>query len=133
MKTTTNIFKSRVQAHIIARLGNPWSEDTQSENENATTAERLENVVAEFNRYYCPYEQRRHPNRGEAFRDFLQGLPSCLNAEFTYYEQRQTLREWHEQTEAEAASYTDEQITRNYYHLIYREFCTLCKIHNVKF
>lgn len=53
MKTTTNIFKSRVQAHIINRLGNPWDENTQSENENATTAERLENVVAEFNRYYC--------------------------------------------------------------------------------
>lgn len=47
MKTTTNIFKSRVQAHIITRLGNPWNEDTQSENENATTAERLENENTE--------------------------------------------------------------------------------------
>lgn len=133
MKTTTKIFKSRVQAHILERLDNPWNEDTQSENENATTAEKLQNVVEEFYGWYCPYEQRRHPNRGEAFADFLQGLPSCLNAEFTYHNQRESLREWHEQTEAEAAAYTDDQICKSYYYLIYREFCTLCKIHNVKF
>lgn len=133
MKTTTKQFKQKVQQYITDRLGNTWDETTQSENENATTAEKLQNVVAEFNRWYCPYEHRRNPNRGEAFADFLQGLPSCINTEFTYYDQRQTLREWHEQTEAEAEAYTDEQITRNYYYLIYREFCNLCKIHNIKF
>lgn len=133
MRTTTNIFKTKVQNHIIDRLGNTWDEVNQRENENATTAERLQNVVDTFNSWYCPYEQRRTPNRGDAFRSFLQGLPGCLNAEFTYYAQRETLREWHEQTAEEAECYTDEQITNSYYYLIYREFVTLCKKNNITF
>lgn len=133
MRTTTNYFKTKVQNHIIDRLGDTWDEVNQRENENATTAERLQNVVNEFNRWYCPYEQRRTPNICDAFRDFLQGLPGCLHTEFTYYAQREALREWHEQTAEEAECYTDEQITNSYYYLIYREFVTLCKKYNVEF
>jgi hypothetical protein len=133
MRTTTNYFKTKVQNHIIDRLGNTWDEVTETENENATTAERLQNVVNEFYRWYCPYEKRRNPNRGEAFKDFLQGLPGCLNAEFTYYAQRETLREWHEQTPEESERFTDEQVCNNYYYLVYREFVTLCKKNNIAF
>ena len=133
MRTTTNAFKNKVQQHIIDRLGATWDEFNQRENDDATTAERLQNVVDEFKSWWCPYEQRRNPNRGEAFKEFLQCLPGCLNAEFTYYAQRETLREWHEQTPEESERYTDEQIVYNYYYLIYREFVTLCKKHNVQF
>ena len=133
MRTTTNAFKNKVQQHIIDRLSATWDEVNQRENDDATTAERLQNVVDEFKNWYCPYEQRRTPNRCDAFRDFLQGLPGCLNAEFTYYAQRETLREWHEQTAEESERYTDEQVVYNYYYLIYREFVTLCKKHNIQF
>lgn len=133
MRTTTKEFKNKVQQHIIDRLGNPWDYENDHENENATTAEKLQNVVKEFKNWYCPFEQRRTPNRCEAFKSFLQGLPSCLNAEFTYYNQRESLREWHEQTEAEAERYNDLQIEAAYYHLIFREFTTLCKKYQVEF
>lgn len=133
MKTTTNIFKSRVQAHIIDRLGNPWDEDTQSEKENATTAEKLKNVVDQFLSWWNPYEQRRIPNRQAAFIDFLLGLPGCLSIEYRYFAIRQIMQDWHEQTAAEAEKYTDDQVANNYYWLIYREFCTLCKKNKVEF
>lgn len=133
MRTTTNIFKTKVQNHIIDRLGDTWDEVNQRENENATTAERLQNVVDTFYSWYNPYEQRRTPNRCEAFKSFLQGQPGCLNAEFTYYAQRETLREWHEQTPEESERYTDEQVENNYYYLIYREFITLCKKNSIAF
>lgn len=133
MKTTTREFKNEVQQHIIDRLGNPWDYENDHENENATTAEKLQNVVEQFKKWYCPFEQRRTPNKYEAFKSFLQGLPSCLNAEFTYYNQRESLREWHEQTEAEAESWSVEKIDFNYYWLICREFEALCKKHNITF
>lgn len=133
MRTTTKEFKNKVQQHIIDRLGLPWDEERNQENENATTAEKLQNVINEFNRWYCPFEQRRIPNKCEAFKSFLQGLPSCLNTEFTYYNQRESLREWHEQTEAEAERFSDDKVEAAYYYLIFREFTTLCKKYQVKF
>ena len=133
MKTTSKEFYTQVHAHIIDRLGNPWNEATQSENENATTAEKLQNVVNEFNSWYCPYERRLTPNHQAAFWKFLMGLPSCLAVEFAYYSMRETLRTWHNQTEAEAAKYTDDQIVAAYSWLIYREFSRLCKQYKITF
>lgn len=133
MRTTTKEFKNKVQQHIIDRLGLPWDEERNQENENATTAEKLQNAADEFRSWWNPYEQRRTPSKAEAFKSFLQGLPSCLNAEFTYYNQRQTLQEWHEQTEAEAERFSDEKVEAAYYHLIYREFETLCKKYQINF
>jgi len=133
MRTTTREFKNKVQQHIIDRLGNPWDNENDHENENATTPEKIQNVVNEFLSWWNSYEQRRTPSKAEAFKSFLQGLPSCLNAEFTYYNQRESLREWHEQTEAEAERYNDLQVEAAYYHLIFREFSTLCKKNNITF
>ena len=133
MKTTTKIFKTKVQNHIIKRLGYPWDDENDRENENATIKERLQNVIDNFNSYYNDYERRRTPNQQTAFIDFLLGLPECLSIEYIYYNIRQTLREWHEQTEAEAEKYTDDQAAAAYYWLIYREFCTLCKQNKIDF
>lgn len=133
MRTTTKEFKNKVQQHIIDRLGNPWDYENDHENENATTPEKLQNVVEQFKSWYCPFEQRRTPNKYEAFKSFLQGLPNCLNAEFTYYSQRESLREWHEQTEAEAERWSIEHIDFNYYWLICREFEALCKKYQIEF
>ncbi len=133
MKTTTKQFKTKVQNHIIDCLGYPWDDDNDRENENATIKERLQNVIENFNNYYNDYERRRIPNRQNAFINFLLGLPGCLSVEYVYYNIRQTLREWHEQTEEEAEKYTDDQVAAAYYWLIYREFCTLCKQNKIDF
>jgi len=82
MKTTTKQFKTKVQNHIIDRLGYPWDDDNDRENENATIKERLQNVIENFNNYYNDYERRRIPNRQNAFIDFLLGLPGCLSVEY---------------------------------------------------
>lgn len=133
MRTTSKEFKTKVQNHILARLGNPWDEESETENENATTTEKLENVVKEFNAWYCPYERRRNPNKSAAFREFLQGLPSCLIVEFAYYNMREIVKRWHGQTLKESERYSDDKIADSYYWLIYREFCALCKQNKVEF
>lgn len=124
MRTTSKEFCQKVRNHITERL---------SEEAGATTAEQLQTVCNEFVNYWNGYEQKRNPNQQTAFIDFLQGLPSCLNVEFYYYNQRKALQEWHEQTDKEVGKYSDDQIATAYYWLIYREFCRMCKIAGIEF
>ena len=133
MRTTTKEFKNKVQQYITDSLGGIWDEQTNTENENAPTPEKLQNVVAEFCSWWNPYEKRKTPSKAAAFKSFLQGLPGCLTVDFTYYEQRKRLQEWHEQTEAEAEKYTDAQVEAAFYWLIFREFETLCKQNKIDF
>jgi hypothetical protein len=124
MKTTKKEFYEKVQKHIAERL---------NDEETTDRTEQLRQVVEEFNDWWCPYEKRRNPNRQNAFIDWLHGLPSCLSIDFYYYDQRQRLQEWHNQTEAEASKYSDDVINASYCYLIYREFCKMCKAVGIDF
>lgn len=118
MKTTKKEFKNQVQEHILNSL---------DEQETTNPKEQLQNVVSEFKNWYSPYEQKMHPNRQEAFTDWMNGLPSCLNTEFTNYGINQTLKSWYEncgETYKEHDSDKESQLYRN---LVYREFNTLLK------
>ena len=58
----------------------------------------------------------------DAFKGWMQGLPSCLNFAFCYCEQRQILRDWLEQSEEESEKYEDCDVCKLFYNLITREF-----------
>jgi hypothetical protein len=124
MRTTKKEFCEKVQNHIAERLNT---------DETTDRTEQLRQVVEEFGAWWSPYEKRHNPNRQAAFIYFLQGLPGCLSAEFYYYKQRQALKEWYEQTDAEADKYSDDKVSAQYYYLIYREFCKMCKAAGVDF
>lgn len=124
MKTTKKEFCEKVQNHIAESLNT---------DETTDRAEQLRQVVKDFEAWWNPYEKHRTPSRQIAFMSFLNGLPSCLNTEVSCYEQRQALKEWHQQTEEEANKYSDDKVSAHYYSLIYREFCKMCKAAGVEF
>lgn len=124
MKTTRKEFYLKVQNHIAERL---------STDETTDRTEQLRQVVEEFCDWWSPYEKRRTPNKQAAFIDFLRGLPSSLYVDFWHEDQRQHLQEWHEQSETEAARYSDAAVEANYYNLIFREFCKMCKAAGIDF
>lgn len=72
--------------------------------------------------YVNPQNLRRYGGERGCFREWLCGLPSALTVAFSYYDARQLVREWLEQTEDEANKYDDSQVWDKYLHLITREF-----------
>lgn len=124
MRTTKKEFKTKVQEHILEGLSTDMSEDTK---------EQLQNVVSEFKGWYSPYAQKHTPNRQEAFTEFLTGLPSGLNTEFTYYGISNTLKNWYESCGAEYKEATPDKEAKLYYGLVYRELRNLTKRNGVDF
>lgn len=122
MRTTNKAFKEQVRTHIINRL---------SEDETNVLSEQLENVMDEFRSWYSPYEQKRTPNKHDAFKSFLMGLPSCLSAEFTYYNISESLKEWFTACGEEYKEAPEHKESELYYHLIAREFFALCEKNSV--
>ena len=74
------------------------------------------------NEFWQGNEKRRTPNRYEALKQYLMGLPSSISINFTYYDQRQLLKKWLQQTDSESDKYSDDKMTELFYHLITREF-----------
>lgn len=72
--------------------------------------------------FYYPENIKRYGGEWGCFREWLCGLPSALTVAFSYYDARQLVREWLEQTEDEANKYDDAQVWGKYLHLITREF-----------
>jgi hypothetical protein len=122
MNTMTNIFKAKVQDHIINSL---------STDETTILVDQLQTVVNEFNKWYSPYEQKRTPNKQQAFTEFLNCLPSCINQEWEYSGITNTMKSWFGSDYSDPKSNSKE--AEAYLHLIHREFKTLCKKNNVKF
>lgn len=124
LKSNSKIFKTKVQEYIIKRLDTDYTNDLK---------EQLENTVSGFYDWYQGYEVKRIPNKYKAFGDWLSGLPSQLNIEFSYYDCRNTLKEWFEQNEKESQKYDDNRVWENYLYFITREFESLCKKNNIEF
>lgn len=124
MRTTKKEFKEQIREHILACLSDDVKTDVK---------EQLQNVVCEFHSWYGPYEQKRTPNKHEAFKGFLLGLPSCFNAEFTHYGISQTLKGWFERC---GETYKEQEVDKEvklYYHLVTREFQWFCQKNGVDF
>lgn len=124
MRTTNKEFKIQVQEHILEIL---------SADETVFINEQLKNVVDGFLNWYSPYERKMTPNIQEAFKQWLKGLPSELNIEFEYYKVTPLLKSWYENCNIPFKEKFSSEEYDLYLNLVYREFQTLCKIHNVPF
>lgn len=122
MKTTKKEFKEQVQKHILESL---------SEDYGSNPKEQLEAVTKGFQNWYSPYE-KMNLNKQEAFTQWLQGLPSELNTEFTYHGINKTLASWFENVGEPYKDRDGDKEAQQYYHLVYREFNTLLKKEGVK-
>lgn len=63
-----------------------------------------------------------------AFKEWLCGVPSALTVDFSYYDARQIVRGWLDQTEEESARFDDVKVWEQFLHLIAREFFALWEI-----
>lgn len=58
-------------------------------------AEKLQFFFDTFKAEYDnPYNRQRYKTLQNMLREYLAGLPSCINIEFTYFEIENLLREW---------------------------------------
>ena len=132
MKTNSKAVKEAVKKHIIECLQGSCSvADGYAPDDD--TKGQLEYFVAEFKNWYNPCERQRDKILHNAFRSFLQGLPSCFSYPFTYFEIRQVVRSWLQQTKEDADKYDDEEVCSLYFYLLYREFLAVCKKNKVDF
>ncbi len=118
MRTTNKQFKGLVQSHVIACLNEEYG---------STIKEQLQAVVDSFKDWYSDYEQKMTPNRWDAFKEFMLGLPSTFNIEFEYSTIYETLKFWWEQCGEEYREQSADKEANLYYHLVTREFNTLCR------
>ena len=118
MRTNNKEFKSQIQEYILNGL---------SEDYGTTTKEQLQGIISDFHSFYSPYEQKRTPNRAEAFKDFLNGLPSSLHTEWTNYGINQTLKGWFENVGEPYKEKDSSKELELHHHLVYRELNTLLK------
>lgn len=136
MRTTNKLFKEQVQKDILnglldeQELKNGYDIETTEE---SLVPSQLSIVVNEFNSWYGEYEQKRISNKYEAFQDWLMGLPSCLNIDFSHHDISKTLEKWYTNAGMIYKEREGHEETDWYLHLITREFSTLCKKHNISF
>jgi hypothetical protein len=97
--------------------------------EASTPEEALKNTLENFKAFYCPYEKKLNPSIVNALIRFFNTGVTDLSV--YYYEQRALLKDWFDQTEAEAQKYDDIQVSNNFYYHIARAFISLCKDYNI--
>lgn len=120
-RSTHNTVASQIQAHVIECLSTDESTDLQ---------EQLQDVADAFNNWYGDFEKKRMPNRQNAFIDWLHGLPSELSVEMYYHNQRELLNTW---MGVPTKPFSDEQVDKTYFYLIFREFNKLTRMHDIQF
>jgi len=106
-------FRTQVQQHIADILDGI-----------GTTEEKLLIAVDSF-KHYLKNGYHRQPNIQEAFIDWIQGLPSELDVEYTTHGQHELLKQWFETSGQEWKERKDTDTL--YWNLIAREFRKMCE------
>lgn len=135
LRTNEKVVVSRLHKHIFDCIinsledNNTYNNNFPNKNSKFYTCD-LKGCIKYFNdtyNYYinsCEYNKRLYnDNRFNSFIDYMRGLP--YNFEFYYYKQRFFLKELLKETQEESEKFTDSQVEREYYYLIYRELVKL--------
>jgi hypothetical protein len=122
MRTTNKAFKEQIQNHITEAFGDDLT---------------INEVVNFFHTEKFSHENEiRHygGNKHAAFKDWMQGLPSSFNVEFTNDGIHNTLKSWYENA---GQQYDEKKLQTEesewYYHLVTREFSSLANKNGIKF
>ena len=118
IRSTNKEVKEKIREHIIERL------DPDCE---GTLPDKLQHVIKGFEDWKG---NTRYPSQFDAFKAYLQCIPSTLGAEFATCYQERALNEWMGIPEKD---YDADYIESYYYALIYREFKMLCKLTSINF
>ncbi len=117
--------KERIRKEII-EAAQQYAEEYEIEN-YTDTASALNCVYAEFkNQFEWKIKRVGEHN---AFIEWLKGLP--MQFDYSYFDMRERIKYWFNQSNEEASKYSDEQVDKLYWNLLAREFFTLVKKFNV--
>ena len=117
--------KERIRKEII-EAAQQYAEEYEIEN-YTDTASALNCVYAEFkNQFGWKIKQIGEYN---AFIEWLKELP--MQFDYYYFNMRERIKYWFNQSNEEASKYSDEQVDKLYWNLLAREFFALVKKFNV--
>jgi glucose-6-phosphate isomerase len=119
IRSSSKQFMNKVKNYVIENI----------DAEASTPIEALENGLENFKAFYCPYEKEETPQIINALMRFFNTGVTDLS--IWYDEHRALLREWFEQTEAEAKKYDNIQVSNKFYYQVSRAFISLCKDYNI--
>ena len=110
------------------------AEDVKSEYSKEienTEAARLAFVVECFNQeFWYENNRRRYGNHVRGFSEWLMGLPSVINIDYTHYSILRIAVEWGSLQEG-ATERQEDKIIDNWFNFIANKFFQLCRKHKV--
>ena len=95
-------------------------------NSIVTTPEEQEELSTAFWTYYADHK-KLESNYQKSFENFVNAC--ATNFDFETYEQRELLKSWYAETDAETQKFTDDQVSRFFCFSIYSEFERRSKIY----
>ena len=113
--------KERIRKEII-EAAQQYAEEYEIEN-YTDTASALNCVYAEFKDQF-DWKIKR-VGEHNAFIEWLKGLP--MQFDYSYFDMRERIKYWFNQSNEEASKYSDEQVDKLYWNLLAREFLALVK------
>lgn len=120
IRSNSKQFRDKVKNYVIENI----------DAEASTPEEALRNTLENFRAFYCPYEKKLNPSITNALIHFFN--TGAMDLSIYYYEQRSLLKEWYEQTEAEARKYDDIQVSDTFLYQVSKAFISLCEDYNIK-
>jgi len=119
IRSNSKQFMNKVKKYIVENISA----------EASTPEEALKNTLENFEAFYCPYERKLNPSITNALIHFFN--TGVMDLSIWHDEQRALLKEWFEETEAEAKKYDDVQVSNTFYYQVARAFISLCKDYNI--
>lgn len=119
IRSNSKQFRDKVKKYVIENI----------DAEASTPIEALENALQNFRAFYCPYEKKLNPSITNALIHFFN--TGVMDLSIWYDEQRELLKNWFEQTEAEAQKYDDIQVSNTFLYHVSKAFIELCKDYNI--
>jgi len=120
IKSNTKQFRDKVKKYVIEHISA----------EASTPEEALRNTLEDFRAFYCPYEKKLNPSITNALIHFFN--TGVMDLSIWYDEQRALLKEWFDQTEAEAKKYDNIQVSNKFYYQVAKAYISLINRRRIK-
>jgi len=124
MRTTKKEITAPIRNYILNHI-NPTDYNVEAE----TDKEKLEFLVSTYiAEYPAKYHLKHSGSYQKMFIDYIQGLPTCFNVDFRYYEIVNVMESWGLPQPEDKTGHESAEL---FYRLIYREVNALLRKHGM--
>lgn len=123
LKTNSKKVIEKVKVYILENFEEYYNDNSEYISEKLTNVKDVFNFIIKTIKEEKKHDVKRNYNflSFEIFKDYCQGLPSILNCDFLYHPTaKKILVNWLEETEEEAARFTEEQAEEKIIYLLYK-------------